>query len=220
MNERPFALVGGIALVATVGYWWRRERRVRESLTTSREWAANTTDETDREGLRAAEAAAERLDARVEDLPQRIAALDEERRDLRRDLGEARERWADALWHARFADDETDDGESLDGDPVRIVEFERGDLADARALAKRASDEAGVTLVAAHGDGSFAVAVGEELATTLGATDVADELAAEVGGGAGGNKRLAAGGGATGALGDGCRRVRDQLLGPETIRTI
>jgi|GEM_PF-5637667 len=216
MNERRLALVGGIALVATAGYWRRRERRVRESLTASREWAANATNETDREGLRAAEAAAEHLDARVEDLPQRIATLDEERRDLRRDLDGVRECWADTLWHARF--DRGNDAEKPSDDgPVRIVEFGRGELADARALAKRASDEVGITLVAAHGDDSFAVAVGEELATAVSAADIADDLADEAGGGAGGNERLAAGGGATGALGEGCRRVRDRLLRSDVL---
>jgi alanyl-tRNA synthetase len=214
MNEKRSAFVGSIAVVATSCYWWRRERRVRESLIASQEWAANTANETDRKELRAAEAAAECLDARVEDLPQRIATLDEERRDLRRELGRTRECWADALWHARFDDStEPPDGDDL----VRIVEFEWGELADARALAKRASDEAGVTLVAAHHDGSFAVAVGEELTTALSATDVADDLAAEVGGGAGGNDRLAAGGGAAGALGEGCRRLRNDLLESDVL---
>ncbi|EMA56190.1 alanyl-tRNA synthetase [Halococcus thailandensis JCM 13552] len=209
-------LVGGIAFVATCCYWWQRERRIRESLIASREWAANTAGEIDREGLRAAEAAAERLDARVEDLPQRIATLDEERRDLRREVSTARERWADALWHARFSR-ENDGGRSFDDGTVRTIEFERGELADARALAKRASDEAGVTLIAAHGDGSFAVAVGETTTDEFSATDIADDLADEVGGGAGGNERLAAGGGATGALSEGCQRIQDHLLQSDTF---
>lgn len=41
---------------------------------------------------------ADQVDGRVEDLPDRMASLDEERRDLRREPDAARDCWADALW--------------------------------------------------------------------------------------------------------------------------
>ena len=145
-----------------------------------------------------------------------MRAVDEERRDLRRELDTTRERWADALWRARS---DTDASGGRGDPPVLVVEFEHGELPDARAFAKRALEDETITLVAAHGDDSFAVAVGEELSAAFSAEDIADELADEVGGGAGGTDRLAAGGGATGVLGDGCRRVRDRLVGPEAMRT-
>ena len=216
MNEKLLTIASGIALAGTSLYWRRRERRVIESLTASREWEANATGETDRAVGRAAREAADHLDAGVEDLPERVRAVDEERRDLRRELDTVRERWADALWRVRS---DTDAGDERGDPPVFVVEFEHGELPDARAFAKRAIEDEAITLVAAHGDDSFAVAVGEELSEVFSAEDIADELADEVGGGAGGTDRLAAGGGATGALGDGCRRVRERLVGPEAMRT-
>ena len=84
-----------IALLGMNLYWRRRERIVRESLTASRNWQ-DTTEEFQREDRRAAREAAETLNARVEDLPERIERVDEERRDLRRELDRVREQWVDA----------------------------------------------------------------------------------------------------------------------------
>ena len=212
MNDTTLVgLASSIALVGTTLYWRRRERTVRESLTVSRDWESNTND-VDRETQRAARKAAERLDARVEDLPDRVTALDDERRDLRRELDAVRARWADSWWGS-LSDDRSVDGESNGDDPtVRVVEFADGELPDARALAKRAMDGEGITLVVAHGDGSFAVAVDEALADEFSATAIGREIADEAGGGAGGNDRLAAGGGATDALGETAERVRKRLL--------
>lgn len=207
MNSTILIGLAGIALVVSNLYWWRRERTVRNSLIVSRDWetATNTVEQVDR---RAPQEAAEQLDARVEDLPERIAALDEERRDLRRELDTVREQWADSWWTAREA--------VTENDPVLVVEFDRGELPDARALAKRAIETDRITLVAAHGDGSFAVAVGDGVDGDFSAKEIATDLADVVGGGAGGNARLAAGGGTTESLGEGCRRIKEQLLGRQT----
>lgn len=216
MNSEILGLVSGIALVGTSVYWRRRERAVRESLTVSRDWTSNTNgsvNDEQREEQRAAQKAAAHLDARVCDLPERIEALDEERRDLRRGLDSVRERWADAWWNAHSDEATTDSGF-----PVCVVEFDRGELPDARALAKRAMDDDGITIVAAHGDGSFAVAVGDGLSAEFSAEDIAQDIASEVGGGAGGNDRLAAGGGATDALSERCRHVGEKLTQSETVR--
>lgn len=216
MNEKLLTIASGIALAGTSLYWRRRERTVMKSLTASREWEANATGETNRAVGRAAREAADHLDAGVEDLPERVRAVDEERRDLRRELETVRERWANALWCARSDTDAGDDGGRGDP-PVFVIEFEHGELPDARAFAKHAIEDEAITLVAAHGDDSFAVAVGEELSEAFSAEDIADELADEVGGGAGGTDRLAAGGGATGALDDGCRRVRERLFQSDAV---
>lgn len=219
MNDKLLTVVSGIALAGTSLYWRRREQLVEESLTASRDWetnATNATTETERADRRAAREAAETLDARIEDLPERVEALDEERRDLRRELDAARECWADALWRAH-SEPAIESGQRGDP-PVLVVEFENGELPDARAFAKRALAEDAITLVAAHGDGSYAVAVGEKLSEAFDASDIADDLADAVGGGAGGNERLAAGGGATGALGDGCRRIRERLTQLDAAR--
>ncbi|WP_435078145.1 DHHA1 domain-containing protein [Halococcus sp. AFM35] len=215
MNNRLLTVVSGIALAGTTLYWRRREQVVKGSLTASRDWETNATSETERADRRSAREAAEVLDTRVADLPERVASLDEERRDLRRELDAVRERWADALWRAHAEADPASESDDL---PVFVVEFESGELPDARAFAKRALDKDAITLVAAHGDGSYAVAVGEELSEAFDASDIADDLADAVGGGAGGNERLAAGGGATGALGDGCRRIRERLTQSDAAR--
>lgn len=201
--------VSGIAL-ATL-YWRRRERTVRESLTVSRYWEENThTNDIAREDLREAQEAAELLDARIDDLPDRITALDEERRDLRRDLDTVRERWA--AWWLSQSDWTTDDS-------VYVIEFERGELPDARAFAKRAMNENGIYLIAAHGDNSFAVAVGETLSESHSAEDIAHEIVEEVGGGAGGNDRMASGGGGTDAPGEACRHIKEELTRSNTVVT-
>ena len=210
-NTRLIGLASGIALVGTTLYWRQRERTVRRSLTVSKDWASET-NEIDREERRAAREAAEHLDARIEDLPERVTALDDERRNLRRELDAVRGRWADSWWGSLTSDRSVDDGPDGADPPVRVVEFVNGELSDARALAKRAMDGEGITLVVAHGDGSFAVAVDEALADAFSATAIGREIAEEAGGGAGGNDRLAAGGGATEALGETAERVRQRLL--------
>ena len=209
MNDKILTIASGIALAGTTLYWRRREQGVKESLTASREWETNATSETERADRRAAREAAEVLDTRVEDLPERVGTLDEERRDLRRELDAVRECWADALWNARS--EPASENDRRGDPPVFVVEFESGELPDARAFAKRALEEHAITLVAAHGDGSYAVAVGEELSEEFDASDIADDLASDVGGGAGGNERLAAGGGATGGLTAGCWQARQFL---------
>jgi alanyl-tRNA synthetase len=208
-NTTLIGLVSGIALVGTTLYWRRRERTTRESLTVSRDWETTTnTNDTEREGQRAARKAAEYLDTRVEDLPERIATLDEERRDLRRELDAVRERWAESWWTMRADAD-------VDTDAVLLVEFDRGELPDARAFAKRAMKEDKITLVAAHGDGTFAVAVGNTWMDDFSAAEIAKEIADVAGGGAGGSTQLAAGGGATDELSESCQRVRENLIKSE-----
>lgn len=201
------SFVSGIVL-ATL-YWRRRERTVRESLTVSRDWEENVhTNDIARESLREAQEAAELLDARIKDLPERITALDEERRDLRRELDTVRERWA-AWWLTQ--------SHWITDDTVHVIEFDHGELPDARAFAKQAMNENGIYLIAAHGDNSFAVAVGESMSDSHSAEDIAHEIVEEVGGGAGGNDRMASGGGGTDAPGKACRRIKEKLIRSNTV---
>ncbi|UPM44442.1 DHHA1 domain-containing protein [Halocatena salina] len=205
-------LVSVLALTGTTVYWWRRERLVKESLTISRDWETNTNAApTVAHGeLQAATKAAKRLDARITDLPERVTTLDEERRDLRRELDTVRERWADS-WLSQV-------DMTMDGDPpVRVITFDSWELDDVRAFAKRAMREDAITIVVAGGDGSFAVAVGEPLAGEFSATGIASDITGHAGGGAGGTDRLAIGGGATGALDTACRTVKSSLVQSTTI---
>jgi alanyl-tRNA synthetase len=206
------SFASGIALAGTTLYWRRRERAVRESLTASRDWETNVNSNTDIawDDQREAQEAAELLDARVEDLPERITALDEERRDRRRELDAVRERWAG--WTIR-ADDTTPPTDP----PVHVIEFEHGELPDAQAFAKHAMNEDGIHLIAAHGDSSFAVTVSEALSDSHSAEDIARKIVAEVGGGAGGNDRMASGGGGSDVLGEACRHIKKKLTRSDTV---
>lgn len=210
-NTVLIGLVSVIALAGTTAYWRRRERMVKESLTVSRDWETNTNTSTEKQAERqAAEQAARHLDAQLTDLPERVTTLDEERRELRRELTDVRERWADA-WLSQSV------GTTGDGSDVRVVAFDAWELEDARAFAKRAMKGDTITIVVARGDDSFAVAVGDPLAGAFSAADIASDITEQAGGGAGGNDRLAAGGGATDALDVACRRVKRTLVRSETI---
>lgn len=211
-NTILIGLVSVVALAVTTAYWRRRERIVRESLTVSRDWERNTNN-VGQADLQAAREAARRLDAQVTDLPERIATLDEERRDLRRELDAVRERWADS-WLSRSRLTAGDDPN------VRVVAFDSWEHDDVRAFAKRAMKEEMITLVVATGDDSFAVAVGDPLVGAFSAADIASDITTEAGGGAGGNDRLAVGGGATGAVEEACRRVKTDLTQSATLRAV
>lgn len=216
MNNALFVgLVSVVALAVMTLYWRRRERIVRESLTVSREWEQNAVSgnaaATGAE-QRAAADAARQLDAAVTDLPERVEALDSERRELRRELDAVRERWADSWWASREAT--TGSAEP----PVRVVAFDRWELPDARAFAKRAMEEECITVVVALDDDSFGVAVGESLRAEFSASEIATRITESVGGGAGGTDGLATGGGATGDLPAACRRVETALRRSDAVR--
>lgn len=210
-NAILIGLVSIVALVGTTLYWRRRERIVRESLTVSREWEQNAASKnaaaTGAE-RRAAADAARQLDAAVTDLPERVGALDSERRELRRELDAVRERWADSWWTRA----------TTESDAVRVVAFDRWELPDARAFAKRAMEEECITVVVALGDDSFCVAVGESLQAEFSAAEIATRITESVGGGAGGTDGLATGGGATGDLPAACRRIETDLRRSDAVR--
>lgn len=214
-NTILIGLASIVALAGTTVYWRRRERMVRESLTVSRDWETNTTNTIEQEDRQAAKKAARQLDTTVTKLPERVTALDEERRDLRRECDAVREQWADAWW-------ESQTGVVTAGNEPNVlyVAFDRWELPDARAFAKRALDEDAITLVVARGDGSFAVAVGDPLVGTFSADEIANEIVEQAGGGAGGNDRLAAGGGATASFDEACQRVKTELTRSQTVRAV
>lgn len=214
-NTILIGLASIVALAGTTVYWRRRERMVRESLTVSRDWETNTTNTIEQEDRHAAKKAARELDTTVPKLPERITALDEERRDLRRERDAVRERWADAWWASQ-----TSALTAGDEPNVLCVAFDRWELPDARAFAKRALDEDAITLVVARGDASFAVAVGDPLVGTFSADEISDEIVEQAGGGAGGNDRLAAGGGATAPLDEACQRVKTEMSRSQTVRVV
>ena len=187
------AIVSAIALLVTNLYWWRRERTVQESLTVSRDRQA--TSHGFGEEVRAA---AELLDGAPGTLATDIEALQEKIERQERtiaehatELGNVRARWAEAFWDELAANVVSDEEPC-----VLTVELPHNDRKDAEALGKRAAEHDWVVVViAANGDYTFVVTVGEELTGAFAADDIAREFAEAVGGGgAGGSNAFASGG--------------------------
>lgn len=207
LRELVFVLV----LAGVVWYYRRREKAVRESLTLSQAWAARETAGSTPEAVTATDPSAltrvaDLLGARPGEVPERVEALDAKVRELTTDLEKNRTAWADRWWEARTT------APPPAGEPhVTVVDLPDGTLADAEALAKCATgDSLGVTIVTAAGDGTLAVAVGDELDGQV-AGDIAREVATLAGGGAGGGPDFATGGGEAEELPAAAREVRDRL---------
>lgn len=198
-----------LALVAVAWYYRRRERTIRESLTLSQQWAAPQDSHqpaavtaTDPSAL---ERAATLLNARPEEIPDRVESLDAKVRDLTTSLEKSRTDWVDRWWDARTAEPP-----ATDQPHVTVVDLPDGSLDDAEAIAKRAlSDALGVTIVTASGDGAVAVAVGSDLDQR--ADELARDVATAAGGGAGGGPEFATGGGEADRLAEAAEAVRDRL---------
>ncbi len=198
-----------IALLATSLYWRRRERIVREGLTTSQMFDARERTADSPETRQAATAAARTLSCSVSELPARVQAIDDERRSLRNEIDTVREHWAAQWWHTVAPDDNTDDWPS-----VVHATLPKGDHDDVTVLAKQAMDEPVIAILVGGADASLGVAVGQELTDHYSASDIAREITDHAGGGAGGTDQLATGG--TGAddtdeLEVVCRSVGDEL---------
>lgn len=206
MNKRTLAeLAIGSALVAGTNlYWRRREQAVRDGLTTSRK--RQESGGFQREEVRAAEEAADALNTRPADLPEKVEALDEKVRKLNHDLDSLRKRWVDTWWSARMQ-------QPIDPSEPHVlsITLEEGTLSDAEAFGERtAMDEWGIAIITAHADSTFVITVGEELSDEFGAADLAQELSDRAGGGAGGDDHYATGGDVE-ELQAGSQYVRDQL---------
>lgn len=210
-------LLFALALLAVVAYYRRRERSIVESLTRSRAWApdAGSPDATAPtagvdpnadsvpDGAALARVAS-LLGTAPEAVPERVEALDRKVRDLTTETEKARSAWASRWWEAR----ETAPP-AADGPHVTLVTLEGGVLADAEAIAKSQPDAEGVVIAVAPDDGTLAVAAGAGLEVR--ADELAREIATEAGGGAGGDERLATGGGEGEQLCSAAERVRDRL---------
>jgi alanyl-tRNA synthetase len=203
------SIVGSIVIfVLSNLYWWRRERTVRKGMAVARDWDDNS-DRSGREIDAATEAAGtslEDLAEEIERLHDRIEAQDAEIAEYSTQLGNVRARWAELWWDGLTAEQLT-----VEEPSVLTLVIPDGETADARALAKRAANERLVGIVGAGGEGTFVVTVGEELTEHVSAAALAGEVAADVGGGAGGSKRSATGGGAVGGLRSAIEDVEQRL---------
>ncbi|QSG11340.1 hypothetical protein HSBGL_0910 [Halapricum desulfuricans] len=209
-RNRLQTLVFTLLLAVVVRYYRRRERTIRESLTLSQQWAArdggHTPEAVSATDSTALERAGSLLNARPEEVPDRVEALDGTVRELRSALEKSRANWADRWWDARTAEPL-----ATDRPHVTIVQLPDGSLDDAEAIAKRALDDPlGVTIVTALAEGALAVAVGPDLDDQR-ADEIAREVATEAGGGAGGGPEFATGGGEADRLAEAAREVRDRL---------
>lgn len=202
MSERRW-LRGGLAtaLLASNLYWWRRERGVRRSLTTSRETDGGvdvSNSRADSDELAAVRELSGTLDVAVTDLPDRVGTMDRRVRVLENGFGRLRRRYVEEWWGATV-DDSVDTTDPFvvhatvsTHESVAAVE---DDLL--KQLGKFAVSAENCLLVAVDvDDGSFVVTVGEALRSEVDAADVARETVADIAGGAGGATDFAQGGGA------------------------
>lgn len=208
-RNRVQTLLVTLALAAVAWYYQRREQTIRESLTLSQQWAGRddghtpaSVTATDPSALERAAAA---LNARPEEVPERVEALDAKVRDLTGALEKNRTKWVARWWEARRAEPPV-----ADEPHVTVIDLPDGTLEDAEALAKQAlSDDLGLTIVTAGGDGTLAVAVGSGLDQR--ADEIAREIAAGADGGAGGGAEFATGGGEAAQLAEAAAATRDRL---------
>lgn len=208
-RNRLQTLTLALALVAAVVYYRRREQTIRESLTLSQQWAGpdegHTPAAVAATDPSALERAAALLNARPEEVPDRVESLDAKVRELTSTLEKSRSAWVDRWWAARRSEPP-----ATDEPHVTVIDLADGSLEDAEALAKAAlTDSLGVTIVTARQDGSLAVAVGSDLDQR--ADDLAREVAQAAGGGAGGGQEFATGGGEAEKLAPAAETVRDRL---------
>lgn len=210
-RNRLQTLVFTLVLGSVIWYYRRRERTVRESLTLSQQWAASNGDgytpaAATAPDSTALERVASLLNARPEDVPERVEALDGKVRELTSSRETNRAKWVDRWWDAW-----TTEPPSIEQPHVTVVELQDGTLDDAEAIAKRALDDTlGVTIVTAQAEGALAIAVGSDLDDQR-ADEIAREIATEAGGGAGGGPEFATGGGEANRLAEAALEVRDRL---------
>lgn len=207
----PLPVVAGLlaALVGTNLYWWHRERSVRQSLTVSRERRTGLGGTSDRTASaeRLLQQAAENAGTAPDQVPSAVQRLHAEVRRLEGDLERARSCWADSWWTARMAEPVVPDvGFS------QTVVLDDAVLGDVEAFGKRAAEcDRAVTIVVASGDGTFATAVGSELVDRFSAAELAEAVADEAGGDAGGSQSLATGSGDAGALPEAAHSVQQEI---------
>lgn len=209
-NRRTLALLGVLvgAVVAQHRYYARRlddvVSRLRESYaydtTYSTPSSADHASQSLRDAAEAAGVAPSDLTAWVEAQDERISALKNRETAVRR-------RWADA-WVQAASRDPVDPS----GQQELVVVLDDCELDDALELAKRTVEFDGVVaFVGALEDGSFAVTVGATRRDEFSAATLADRVADQTGGGAGGDADLATGGAGTGELAEALRAVRDEV---------
>jgi alanyl-tRNA synthetase len=166
-----------------------------------------------------AKGAAAELKAGVDDVPQRLAQVIDERRRLERELSEARKKLALGGGRAGRADEA--DGVRVIGDVKLLAREVRGiDLKDLRSLADAGKKEIGsgiVAIVAVTEEGKAGLVVGvtNDLTERFSAVDLVRKGAEALGGkGGGGRADLAQAGGPDGSkAGDALTAIASALSG-------
>jgi alanyl-tRNA synthetase len=163
-----------------------------------------------------AKAASSELKVTLEDLPERINNLLDERKKLERDLSDARKKLAMGGGAAAGAAD----GVRSVGDIKLLARSVSGiDLKDLRSLADEGKKQVGsgvVAIVGVTGDGKAGVVVGvtNDLTTRFNAVDLVRKGAEALGGkGGGGRPDMAQAGGPDGAKADAALKAIETALG-------
>jgi len=167
---------------------------------------------------RLAKATASELRVPIEELPNRVAALLDERKRLERDLSEAKKKLA--MGGGEAATDGADGVESIEGVKVLAKTLSGIDAKDLRGLADESKKKLGsgiVILVANDPDGKAALVVGVtgDLTGSNNAVQMVQAGVAELGGkGGGGRPDLAQGGGPHGSAAPAALAAIKKLVRP------
>jgi len=187
--------IGGFVVASA--YWRRRLRAVEQSRETSAAWDrefggdAENKPTMDAEQLSTLSRAAAAADVPPEELPEQIESRSDKIRNLQSQIESMRDGWVETHWEALAED------AALDSPHVVAVDLLGGVHDDARAFAIHALETEGeVVLAVGRDDGTFAVGVHSSMVDQFDvrADDIADAIASEAGGGAGGMESLATGG--------------------------
>jgi len=191
-NRRLLSLVGGFVGVLAVNYlyWQHRLDKAVSSVCESYQYDTEYSypsreSRTSRPLLRAAENAG----VPPEELPEWVEQQDERIAELTSQPEKIRQRWTNAWWRA--AQMEAVDPSSPRELVVVSDGFEMDDVAELAKLTVQ--QERVVAFIGTSRDGSFAVTVGEERRDKHSATELAERVTREHGGGAGGSESLATG---------------------------
>lgn len=188
-------LVGGLLLVllATNLTWWRRTRRVKQSLavSTEREQRIERDQLGDGADVETLAAAAERADCPPEELPHRIEVLRGKIGEAEREIDRLRGKWAQSRWEAAVDADRDPD------EPAAVrVDLDRATTADVQAVADRAKEcPRTIAILTAEGGQTIAITVGEQLREAFSAASIFEEIGNQAGCDGGGSVAFAIGGG-------------------------
>lgn len=233
-RKKQLALIvlGGL-IVGTNLYWRQRCRHLRKYLTTSQEWEKEYTlsaETKDAELTRTSvdkrtttstlAVAAKKAGTTPSELPKRIDELQQQFDEAQKEAKSARKNWS-RWWVERYINS-ADSGDESDATVnIVVANLNRGCMEDSKWLGKNLLEESNqIGLISAGGDQAFVIVVSNDLTDRVTALNIAEDVAEQIGGGAGGDEVYASGGGGNAeqilsALQHTADSLRDELVNPD-----